>query len=240
MAMEGNGRGEEVEQLGIEENTVAEIYKYGGAFLLVGLEFFYKTEDGSPEMRIQLDGLQRDGGTYRATDVRADKRLEDSFHLKELTVGLGTRGRRDPVIMLMKSLKMPVDAYLDPLLDGPSSGLGEFQTPESQVRPHAEMRRPSAPFQTGEQFRGAQKGMQQGFRGQGRSPAPFQRAPSLPQMPRYNPHFGQPFAQQYQPAFRPAPMGGYYPYMHVEARMASPFLLRLCLVKSNRTLDSYS
>jgi hypothetical protein len=145
MAVARERAGGEVEQRVAEDNGVAEMYKYGGAFSLIGLEFFYKPEEDAPEMKIRLEGLHRDGETYRARDVRADKPLEDSVHPRELTIGLATRRRRDPVIMLLRNLKMPTEPCLDPLLDGPSNGQGDFRTPEIQVRPHAEGRRQSAP-----------------------------------------------------------------------------------------------
>jgi hypothetical protein len=42
MAVGGEGRGEEVEQQVRDDNTVSEMYKYGGAFALIGLEFDYR------------------------------------------------------------------------------------------------------------------------------------------------------------------------------------------------------
>jgi hypothetical protein len=131
MAVAGDRGGEEVEQRVEDERMVAEMYKYGGAFSLVGLEFYYKPAADAPEIRVKLDGLFRNGETYRATDVRAGRPLEDGFHPRELRIGLRTRGQRDPVIKLLKQLKMPTEAYIDPLLDEPSNGLDDYQTPDS-------------------------------------------------------------------------------------------------------------
>lgn len=163
MAVAGDRGGEEVEQRVEDDRMVAEMYKLGGAFSLVRLEFYYKPAADAPEIRIKLDGLLRDGETYRATDVRADRPLEDGFHQRELRIGLRTRGPRDPVIKLLKQLKMPTGAYIDPLLDEPSNGLDDFLTPESQVRPHAKGRAAPAPMQFGERIRGGYGGLQQGF-----------------------------------------------------------------------------
>jgi hypothetical protein len=135
------------------------MYKYGGAFSLVGLEFFYRAREDAPELRIGLDGLQRDGESYRATNVRANKPLEDSFQPKELTVKRGSRERRDPVIQLMRRLKINPQQYLEPLLtERSATGLGEYLTPETQFGQQADERRAcmSQPF--GEQGRGYQMG----------------------------------------------------------------------------------
>lgn len=106
MAVAGQGVGEEIEQEIEDDKLVSELYKYGGAFSLVGLEFFYKQREDAPALRIRLEGLLRDGESYRAKDVRTERELEDGFQPQELTVGRGSRGRRDSVILLMRRLKM--------------------------------------------------------------------------------------------------------------------------------------
>jgi hypothetical protein len=224
MAVARDRGGEEVEQRVEDDRMVAEMYKLGGAFSLVGLEFYYKPAADAPKISVKLDGLFRDGETYRATDVRAGRPLEDGFHPRELRIGLRTRGPRDPVIKLLKQLKMPTGAYIDPLLDKPSNGLDDFQTPESQMRPHAEGRAAQAPMQFKKRFSGGYGGMQQGFQGRGRSGETFQRAPMSPQRPRNFSPFRQPFPQPFQPGFCPAPAGVYDPYMQMGARMESPYL----------------
>lgn len=235
MAVAGNRGGEEVEQRVEDERMVAEMYKYGGAFSLVGLEFFYRPTEGAPEIRVRLDSLLRDGETYRATDVRANTPLEDGFQPKELRIGLGTRERRDPVIKLLRQLKMPTEPYIDPLLNEASEGLEEFQTPGSQGRAHAERREAATPMQLGERLRGAYGNVQQGFQGRGRNGGQFQGAPMSPQRPRHFSPFRQPFPQQYpqqfeqqyprqyQPGFRPPHVAGFDPYMQMGARMESPY-----------------
>jgi hypothetical protein len=166
MAVAGNRGGEEVEQRVEDERMVAKMYKYGGAFSLVGLEFFYRPTEGAPEIRVRLDGLLRDGETYRATDKRANRPLEDSFQPKELRVGLRTRGQRDPVIKLLRQLKMPTEPYINPLLNEASEGLKEFQTPGSQGREHAKRRGAATPMPLGERLRGAYGACSRDFRGE--------------------------------------------------------------------------
>jgi hypothetical protein len=179
-------------------------------------------------MRIRLDGLLGNGEAYRATDVWADRQLEDSFQPGELHVGLRTRGSTNPVIKLLKGLKMPYEQYLDPLLEGPSNEGAEYQTHESQVRPHAEGRGMSAQPKFGEPLRGVHGGvhggMQPRFQGRGRSGGQFPRDPVSPQPPRNNPQFGYQFGPPYQPAFRPAPPAAFDPYMPMGPRMGSPFV----------------
>jgi hypothetical protein len=192
MAVAGQGAGKEVEQQIEDENLVAEMYKYGGAFSLVGLEFFYKAREDLPATRIRLDGLLKDGESYRAKDVRTDRPMEDAFHPRELTVGKGTRGGRDPVIKLMRSLKMNPEAYLDPLALQSNSGLGEFITPETRFAPRVDERRTSAPLQHTEHERGAHAGYQSDLGGRGRSMTPMQRPATAP-APRYmTPPYGPP------------------------------------------------
>lgn len=64
MAVAGQRTREEVEHNIDDENLVAEMYKYGGAFTLVGLQFDYKPRKNAPVMRVKLDGLLKDGETY--------------------------------------------------------------------------------------------------------------------------------------------------------------------------------
>jgi hypothetical protein len=223
MAVAGQGAGKEVEQEIQDEKLVAELYKYGGAFSLVGLEFFYKQRKDAPALRIRLEGLLRDGESYRAKDVRTEKELEDSFQPRELTVGKGTRGRRDPVILLMRRLKMNPEAYLDHLAARPPSGLGEYLTPETQFGLRMEGQRGSEPLQFGEQDRGGHAGNRQGPGGRGRAFANPPRPASTPSPQRFSPQFGPQQGHAFQPSFRPVPAAIYSPRMHMGAGQAGPF-----------------
>jgi hypothetical protein len=221
MAVGGEGRGEEVEQRVRDDNTVSKMYKYGGAFALIGLEFDYRPRKDAPAIRVRLNGLHGNGETYRATDVRAGKPLEDNIHPKELTIARMSKGARDPVIILLKKLKMPTEPYLDPLAERPRSGLGDYFTPETQLGLHAEERRMSVsrPFAEPayeQQGRGLMGAM--GRRGGG---TPLLRAHMTPSPQRPIPQFGQQIGPDYQPAFRPAPAAAYNAHMHGGAR--APF-----------------
>jgi hypothetical protein len=79
-------------------------------------------------------------------------------------------------------------------------------------------------MQFGDRPRGIYGGMQQGFQGRERNGRAFQRAPMSPQRPPYFSPFRQPFPQQFQQGFRPAPAGAFDPYMHMGARMESPYM----------------
>jgi hypothetical protein len=82
----------EVDQGAPEQGTVAELYKLGGPFALVGLEFDYQARDELQSSRIRLEGMMGNGETYRAVNVRTLRPLEDAVSPKELTVGLKSRG----------------------------------------------------------------------------------------------------------------------------------------------------
>jgi hypothetical protein len=153
--------------------------------------------------------------------VRVGKPLEDSIHPKELTIARMSKGARDPVIILLKKLKMPTEPYLDPLAERPRSGLGDYFTPETQLGLHAEERRLSVsrPFAESayeQQGRGLMGAM--GRRGGG---TPLLRAHMTPSPQRPIPQFGQQLGPGYQPAFRPAPAAAYNAHMHGGAR--APF-----------------
>jgi hypothetical protein len=224
MAVAGRGGGEEVEQRVVDdENLVAEMYKYGGAFSLVGLEFDFRAREDAPALRIKLDGLLKDGETYRATDVRADKPLEDAFHPKELMVERASRGRRDPVILLMRRLNMNPEAYLDPLAARSGSGLGDYLTPETQIGQRAERRRASMPPLHGEHERGLQGGNRFDLGGRGRSFIPMQRPATTPSPQRMATPYSPPIGHAYQQGFRPVPTAAYGPRMQAGAGYAGPY-----------------
>jgi hypothetical protein len=222
MAVAGQGVGEEVEQEIEDDKLVTELYKYGGAFSLVSLEFFYKQREDAPALRIRLEGLLRDGESYRAKDVRTERELEDSFQPKELTVGRGTRGRKDPVILLMRRLKMNPEAYLDPLAARTPSGQGEYVTPEQQFGLRTEGRRGSELLQFGDQDRGMQAGNRLGQGGRGRAFASPPRPATTPSQHRFSPQFGPQQGNAFQQGFRPAP-APYSPRMQMGAGQAGPF-----------------
>jgi hypothetical protein len=224
MAVAEDRRGEKVEQRVHDNNTVAEMYKYGGAFALIGLEFFYQRKEGGPPIEIRLDGLHRDGETYRAADVETEKPMEDSFHPRELTVGKGTRGRRDPVILLMRQLKMNnFEQYLDPLVEEQPVRQADFHTPESQFGLHAEERRVSENPQNEGQARGMRGGFLPATIGRGRSGTPIPRAQMTPPQRRVATPFRPQFEQAYQPMFRHASPANYHPHMHERMGAADPF-----------------
>jgi hypothetical protein len=214
MAVEGQRGGKEVEQEIEDEEIVAALYKYGGAFSLVGLWFYHKARKDAPEIKVKLDGLLRDGEQYRATDVRTGRPLEDGFQPRELRVKKGSRGKRDPVILLMRRLRMNLTAYLDPLLaERPASRMGEYSTSEPQFGQHADERRTCMPQHIGEQGREFQMGGI-GEGGRGRSNTPLQRNLMTPS-PQRNPfQFGQPVGQGYQQGFRPVHSTAFGPLMH--------------------------
>jgi hypothetical protein len=206
-----------------DDKIVAALYKYGGAFSLVGLEFYYRPKEDAPELRIRLDGPQRDGESYRATDVRANKALEDSFHPSELTMMKASRGRRDPVTLLMMRLRINPEEYIDPLGDRPSTRLGDYSTPEAQFGMHAKKRRPPNHQLFGEQGRGFHAGGLQGLAGRGRSFTPMQRTMMTPPLQRNPFQFGQPAGQGYQQGFRPVPVRAFSPRMQMGAGMGNQF-----------------
>jgi hypothetical protein len=134
----GSGRMEE------EGGIVSKMYKYGGAFSLIGLTFFYQKREGKRPILIRLTGLQKDGESYRAKNVRTEKNLADSVTPSELTIGASSRGPRDAVIVLLKNLRMPFRQYLDPLAKRPESRVGNFWTPESELNLTGDRRGPPA------------------------------------------------------------------------------------------------
>jgi hypothetical protein len=171
-----------------EEGLVARMYKYGGAFSLIGLTFFYQIKEGERPILICLEGLNRDGESYRAGDVRANQPLADSVTPGELTVEVASKRPRDAVIALLKQLKFPTRPYLDPLADRPASWAGEFWTPEAELGFAERGRRApghSAVSEHGQRGRGSAAS---GFQGGERFGTPLQRAPwSPPRQPSVPP-----------------------------------------------------
>jgi hypothetical protein len=209
MAVAEERRGEEVDQQLREDNTVSEMYKYGGAFALISLEFDYKPREDAQMIRVRLNGLHGNGKTYRAIDVKTSRPLEDSVHPRELTIGRTPRGRRDPVILLLQKLKMPTEAYLEPLAERPRSGLRDYFTPESQFGLHAEERRASGLRPFAEQAYEQQGGGMMGAMGRRGGGTPQLRAHMSPPPQRSVQQFGPQMGHAYQPAFRPSPVAGY-------------------------------
>jgi hypothetical protein len=176
----------EVDERAPERGTVAELYKLGGAFALVGLEFDYQARDEQQPSRIRLEGMMGNRETYKAVNMRTLKPLEDAVTPRELTVGLKSRGPRYPVIKLMRSVRMPAEPYLDPLAERPSSGRGEYRTPEDNLGIGREAPRLQAPVPFG--GRGMHGGFQPRAFGE-RMASPVQRAPFSPRMQANYPAF---------------------------------------------------
>jgi hypothetical protein len=196
-----------------DQEIVAELYKYGGAFALIGLEFLYQANDELQPSRARLEGMLENGESYRAMNVRILRPLKDAVSPKELTVGLKSRGARDPVIKLMRQLKMPTEPFIDPLMERPPSGMGEYRTPEEELGTGREGYRGAAPSPFGERGRRPSGGMM--GRGYGeRVATPLRRAPYSPLMQQSVPRFGAPVGQGFQQGFRPVPVRNFNPPVH--------------------------
>jgi hypothetical protein len=211
-----SARGEEemeVEQRGPEQGTVAALFKYAGAFALVGLEFDYQASDELQPSRIRPEGMMGNGETYRAVNVRTLRELKDAVSPHELTVDYKSRGPRDPVIKLMQQVKMPAERYVDPLIERPPSGLGEYQTPEEGRGSGRDGPRGTTPAPIEERGR-RQQGAMHG-RGYGeRMSTPAQRAPYSPHVQPGWPNFGAPSGNTFQPRFRPVLARPFSPPVH--------------------------
>jgi hypothetical protein len=86
-----------------DEGTVAFLYKHAGARALVGLEFFLWPPRDLRTRRVRVDKLNRDGDSYQVTDVHAQEGLVRAVFPGELSVGLATRKRDEPLIKLPRS-----------------------------------------------------------------------------------------------------------------------------------------
>jgi hypothetical protein len=180
---------------GEKKGVVADMYKYGGAFALIGLTFFHREKEGEGPILVRLTGLHGKGETYRATEFKTEKGLPNSVSPGELTIGIRSRTPRDAVILLLRKLKLPYEAYLDPLAERPGTGHGEYLTLETEMGLGTERRRPSAPPVFNERGPAGPRGIMPRALGRKRLGTPFQGAQWS--QPR------QPSGQQFLPA-----MGG--------------------------------
>jgi hypothetical protein len=118
-----------------EEGTVAFLYKHAGARALVGLEFFYRQPREIRSRRVKLDKLNRDGDSYKVTDVQAKEGLVRDMYPGELSVGLATRRNDEPIIKLFESCDVPTRPFIDSRLEAAIEREPDFLISGSECEP---------------------------------------------------------------------------------------------------------
>jgi hypothetical protein len=129
----GLGLGAELEE---EKGTVRRMYEYAGARALVGIEFYHRPVHELRMRRVRLDKLNPDGDSYKGTDVRANLDLVRDIFSDELTVGLATRRRGDPVTKLLEECGVNSKSFLDSELERAEGREEEYLTPNSAFGPY--------------------------------------------------------------------------------------------------------
>jgi hypothetical protein len=92
-----------------------------------------------------VEQLNQDGQSYKVMDIRAKAVLVRNILPTEMIVGQATRAEDDPVIKLLKQVKIDAHPFLDPRLTRPESAEGEFRTPASRMEAYEPQRRSSHP-----------------------------------------------------------------------------------------------
>jgi hypothetical protein len=118
-----------------EGGEVMGLMKWAGARALVGLEFFYRPVNELWRRRVRLDKVNANGESFKGTDVNADVGLVGDISPRDLTVGVGTRRRNEPVIRLLEECDLPFRQFVDPLLERAGGDDAEFLTPNSAFEP---------------------------------------------------------------------------------------------------------
>jgi hypothetical protein len=119
--------------------SVLELYRRTELHALVGFEFFFQEQGDYAPRKVRIDQVNPDGKTFKVMDLGAKKLIEKDLSSGELTVGWATRSENDPVICLLKEVKIDAQPFLDP-------NLRAMQTEAEEVRNQQARRENAAPF----------------------------------------------------------------------------------------------
>jgi hypothetical protein len=129
-----------------DHRTGFEISRRAGPQALVGFEFFIRDGREGVQRRVRVERLNADGQTYRVVDLKAKVELAKDMLPMELSVGHATRSEDDPVIRLLRQVKILAQPFLDPALARSASAVGEFRTPTSRLDTYEALRRSAPPI----------------------------------------------------------------------------------------------
>jgi hypothetical protein len=153
----------------------------------------FTTEDYEPK-KVRVKQVNSDGQTLKVMDIRAKRMLDKCMFPGELTVGTARRSEADPVIRLLKQLKIDAQPFIDPNLRVMPSEAEDFRLPPSRLDNLETQRRSATPLFP----RPARPDMREGMR----APTPFQAAQGpYPARGEQAPPAGQAFGP-FLPLFR--------------------------------------
>jgi hypothetical protein len=129
-----------------DRESVFEIYRrVGGARALVGFEFFFRDPSEPVPKKVRVEHVNPDGQTLGIMDVGAKVLLDKCVFPGELVVGTGTRSETDPVIKLLRQVRIDPQPFLDPELRVTQSEAEEFRSPPSRLKNLEQLRRSAPP-----------------------------------------------------------------------------------------------
>jgi hypothetical protein len=125
--------------------SVLELFRRTEAGALVGFEVYFMEQGDYAPKRIRVEKVNEDGHTLQVMDLGAKVLLEKRIFPGELTVGAATRSENDPVIRLLKQVKINPRPFLDPNLRDTQSEVDEFRSPPSRLGSFVPVRRSAPP-----------------------------------------------------------------------------------------------
>jgi hypothetical protein len=97
----------------------------------VGFEFFFRDQGDYEPKKVRVEQVNENGQTLKVMDLGTKSLIEKNIFPGELTVGIATRSENDPVIMLLRQLKINPLPFINPNLRERPSEAEEFRTPPS-------------------------------------------------------------------------------------------------------------
>jgi hypothetical protein len=99
-----------------DRESVLEMFCRGGVEAFIGFEFYFRDPREYASKKVRIERVNSDRQTLSVMDIAAKTLLEKCIIPGELTVGLATRSENDPVIRLLKQLKIDSRPFPDPAL----------------------------------------------------------------------------------------------------------------------------
>jgi hypothetical protein len=99
-----------------DQGSFLELFKRAGAQTLVGFQFYFQEQGDYAPRKVRIEQVTQNGLTLKVMDLGAKKLIERDIASGELTVGWATRSEEDPVIRLLRQVKINAQPFLDPNL----------------------------------------------------------------------------------------------------------------------------
>jgi hypothetical protein len=130
------------------QGSFLELFNRAGAQALVGFDFYFQEQGDYAPGKVRIEQVNPNGLTLKVMDLRAKKLIEREIAPGELTVGWATRAEDDPVIRLLRQVKIYVQPFLDPNLRvtrQEAEGVRVQQERRGEVHPYSRSATPVRP-----------------------------------------------------------------------------------------------